>query len=136
MIITDEELFAFFQEKVICAVAQIQNNKLRIATGAYRASRDASSAIRREDQVWILPVNKLAAHPLDMFLDNQKVLLDKSRTNAVARRLNCKRACIVSFNEGLQGGKYWEKNKDSMEYRFFMFGRTVRTKYAKKKLRS
>jgi len=130
MIITDEELFVFFQDKVECAVAQIKNRARRLACGSYKSIKIRT----KEGFIWALPRGTLSIQPLDLTIDGQRILHDRSKTDAIARRLNCNRECIISFNEGLRGELTTPK-KTSMEYKFFMYGRKVRTKHAKKALR-
>lgn len=133
MIITNEELFEFVKDKIECMVAQIKNRQRRIGTGTYRVNRTPVAG-KPTEYLWILAPQNISIHPLDLILENQKVLQDKSRHDAVARKLNCSRTCIISFNNGL-GGELNPPKKDSIEYKFFMYGRKVRTKHAKKALK-
>jgi hypothetical protein len=130
MIITDEELFVFFEDKIECAIAQIKNRTKRLSCDSYKSVKVRT----KEGFIWTLPQGGLSIQPLDLIIDGQKVLHDRSKTDAIARRLNCDRQCIISFNEGLRGEPTALK-KTSMEYKFFMCGRKVRTNHAKKPLR-
>jgi hypothetical protein len=132
MIITDEEFLVFFEDKIECAVAQIKNRVKRLACGSYRINKIRTT----EGFIWSLslPQATLSIHPLDLILDGHKILYDKSKTDAVARRLSCNRKYIVSFNYGLRG-ELSAPQKTSMEYKFFMYGRKVRTRHAKKPLK-
>lgn len=137
MIITTEELFVFFQEKVECAVAQIKKRGKRIAV-TYKIVRRIDNYefrdAKKSDNTWFIPPSTLSIHPLDIILDEQKVLYDKSKSAAIARRLNCDLAYIISFNEGLRGSTQ-PPPKYSMEHKFFMLGRRVRVEEAKKSIK-
>lgn len=131
MIISDEDLLEFFKTKVECTIAQIKKKGLRIATG-YRIEMMYPRG--RLDNFWVLNANQYQSlHPLDLILENQKVLFDKSKTSAIARRLNCNIDCISSFNSGLRNAQSSIPKKKSLEYKFYSYGQDVRKNHYTRK---
>lgn len=132
--ISDQDSFVFFKNKVRCAVAQIKAKGHRVSVASYCISKNARL------NVWETEQNKTTSHPLGFFLENQKILRDKTKINAVARRLGCKPEFIEYFIYGLKGESEYDITdrgikKTNLKFKFFLFGKQIRTSVKDKKMK-
>ena len=126
--ISDQESFVFFRSKIRCAVAQIKAKGCRVSISSYWLTKN-----RRLD-TWETsfdgPENERPHHPLGFFIENQRILRDKSKIASVSRRLGCKIEHLEYFLHGLKGESEYaildRINRKDLKFKFFALGKEIR----------
>jgi len=129
--LTDDELLSFFISKVECNITQMKERGLRVGTSTTHIS---SSYDDNDCDVWIIEEGTRTTHPLALSIENQKMMLDKTVRDAMARRMGCKVEHIAAFNSGLRGLliSLAQKTCDT-KTKFHSYGQKIRTKYILKR---
>lgn len=105
----------FFKDKIKCAIYQIEKLGMRISTHSYY--------VFVHNGMWTQDGTDLI-HPLGFLIINQKLLRDKTRVHAAARRLSVPPVLISAFNSGLCGSMIVPTKPKELS--FFMYGRKIR----------